>query len=431
MQCISTTTYSISINGTLHGFFKGHQGIRQGDPISPFLFVLCLEYLSRSLKQLRDSRDFNFHPKCQGLNITHLAFADDLILFSRGDVPSVQLLVDKLDSFGACSGLKINISKSNIFAAGVAREEVDIMKSSTGFSVGRFPFRYLGLPVAATRLSIAQFNPFVDRIASSIRAWAGMTLSYAAWDDVCLPKMEGGLGLKNLEAWNVALLSKNLWNIHAKKDTLWVRWIHQHYLQDSNIWAYIGRKQDSKLIKQLLEIRDKMLSPEGSMQAAIDKLASWATEGNFSTRSAYEYFRPRKNNLTWPKLLQGIIEDQSCPLCRAEEESIDHLFFQCNVGKQVWTQIKQWLGITRAMNTLKAAVKWLIKEARGTGVQAKVKKIGLACTVYYLWEARNLRIFEGKIKHPEAIVRGIQIQVFRVIEGLYSDVVGPRGETLS
>ena len=57
MQCISTTSYSISINGALHGFFKGQQGIRQGDPISHFLFVLCLEYLSTSLKQLKDSRD--------------------------------------------------------------------------------------------------------------------------------------------------------------------------------------------------------------------------------------------------------------------------------------------------------------------------------------------------------------------------------------
>ena len=86
MQCITTTSYSISINGSMQGFFKCNQGIRQGDPIYPFLFVLCLEYLSRSLNQLKDGRDFNFHPRSQDLNITHLAFADDLILFSRGDV---------------------------------------------------------------------------------------------------------------------------------------------------------------------------------------------------------------------------------------------------------------------------------------------------------------------------------------------------------
>ena len=81
-----------------------------------------------------------------------------------------------------------------------------------------------------------------------------------AWEDICLPKMEGGLGFKNLEAWNLALLSKNLWNIHAKSDTLWVKWIHQNYLQDSNIWDYSGHKQESKLMKQLLVIRDKILA---------------------------------------------------------------------------------------------------------------------------------------------------------------------------
>ena len=109
MQCVTTTSYSISINGSLHGFFKGQQGIRRGDPISPFLLVLCLEYLLRSLKQLKEKRDFNSHPKCQGLNITHLAFADDLILVSRGDVISVQILLNKLVNFRDCSWLNISL----------------------------------------------------------------------------------------------------------------------------------------------------------------------------------------------------------------------------------------------------------------------------------------------------------------------------------
>ena len=98
------------------------------------------------------------------------------------------------------------------------------------------------------------------------------------WDDICLPKMEGGLGFKNLEAWNLALLSKNLWNIHAKTNTLWVKWIHQNYLQDSNIWDYIGYKQESKLMKQLLVMRDKILAMEGSTQAAISTMEQWPTD---------------------------------------------------------------------------------------------------------------------------------------------------------
>ena len=70
------------------------------------------------------------------------------------------------------------------------------------------------------------------------------------------------------------------------------------------------------------------------------------------------------------------------------------------------------------MQTIKAAVKWMIKEARGTGPQAKAKRIGLACTVYHLWEARNQKLFEGKVKSPEAIIRRIQTQVQRCISSL-------------
>ena len=73
------------------------------------------------------------------------------------------------------------------------------------------------------------------------------------------------------------------------------------------------------------------------------------------------------------------------------------------------------------MQTLKAAVKWMIKEARGTGLPAKIKKISLACTVYHIWEARNQRNFEGKINQPEAIIRRIQIQVYKNIYSLFPD----------
>ena len=355
MQCVSTTAYSISINGSMHGFFKGKQGIRQGNPISPFLFVLCLEYLSRSLNQLKDNRDFNFHPKCQGLNITHLAFADDLMLFSRGDVESVQVLMNKMRRFGDCSGLRVSMEKSNLYAAGISRDDLEAIKSISGFSEGRFPFRYLGLPVASTKLTIAQFHPFTDRIAGYLNAWAGMKLSYAgrcelirsilqgvecfwlaslyipagirdrlirmcrnflwggqcyvfkkalvAWESICLPKMEGGLGFKNLEAWNLALLSKNLWNIQAKKDSLWVRWIHLNHLQNSSIWDYNGRKQDSAMLRQVLSIRDKICELEGSMQAVGTRMEQWVLDGRFCSKAAYEFFRPRKGNLTWPKVV--------------------------------------------------------------------------------------------------------------------------------
>ena len=73
------------------------------------------------------------------------------------------------------------------------------------------------------------------------------------------------------------------------------------------------------------------------------------------------------------------------------------------------------MGFSRALTTLKATVKWIIKEARGTGVQAVAKKTGLACTVYCIWKYRNARMFEGQVSYPNCIIRDIKIQVYMVL----------------
>ena len=87
---------------------------------------------------------------------------------------------------------------------------------------------------------------------------------------------------------------------------------------------------------------------------------------------------------------------------------------QADPLNEVWVEIKSWLGFSRALTTLKAAAKWIIKEARGTGDQVVAKKVGFACTVYCIWATRNARIFEGKITHSTGIIRDIKIQVYRV-----------------
>jgi hypothetical protein len=94
------------INGQLEGFFQGKRGLRQGDPMSPYLFALCMEFFSRSLATLEFDNRFKYHPKCKQLKISHILFADNVLLFCKADIHSVIALNDKLNEFFQVSGLR-------------------------------------------------------------------------------------------------------------------------------------------------------------------------------------------------------------------------------------------------------------------------------------------------------------------------------------
>jgi hypothetical protein len=113
--CISTPKFSISINGELNGFFSSSRGLRQGDPMSPYLFVLAMEVLSGLLGIMASDRDFRYHWRCDKEKITHLCFADDLLVFCRADAKSVCLVKGCLDQFRYLSGLVPNPGKSDFF----------------------------------------------------------------------------------------------------------------------------------------------------------------------------------------------------------------------------------------------------------------------------------------------------------------------------
>lgn len=95
-ECVTTTTFSRAINGGLYGFFREAKGLRQGDPLSSYLFGICMDYLSKLLHQQILGPNFHFHPNCDDLRISHLVYADNLLLFSKGDIPSVMTLSTSL-----------------------------------------------------------------------------------------------------------------------------------------------------------------------------------------------------------------------------------------------------------------------------------------------------------------------------------------------
>lgn len=116
---VSTVSYTTMVNGSPTTPFSTAKGLRQGDPISPYLFAIGMDYFSRLLLQLHNHPQSSYHPRCKKLKLTQLLFADDLLLFCKCDVPSIRLLFSAFNSFSACSGLVANASKSFLYMAGI------------------------------------------------------------------------------------------------------------------------------------------------------------------------------------------------------------------------------------------------------------------------------------------------------------------------
>jgi len=178
-ECISSPRFSIAINGELAGFFEGMKGLRQGDCISPYLFIMVMEVLSRMLDKGTEQGKFLAHPLCLSPRLTHLAFADDLLVFSDGSHSSLLGISEILRLFHSFSGLDMNPAKSELFLGGFDDVEATMVSDLLEVRLGSFPTRYLGLPLNPTKLSLATLQPFLQKITGHLHSWTTKFLSYA------------------------------------------------------------------------------------------------------------------------------------------------------------------------------------------------------------------------------------------------------------
>ncbi|GJV37905.1 hypothetical protein Tco_1410382 [Tanacetum coccineum] len=120
MECVTFTSFSLSTNGSLHGYFKGKRGLRQGDLMSPYLFTLVMEVLTLMFhRKARVSRSFTYHRYYSKLNLINFCFADDLFLFAHGDVDSARVIMDMLVEFKEASRLTPSLPKSTPYFCNV------------------------------------------------------------------------------------------------------------------------------------------------------------------------------------------------------------------------------------------------------------------------------------------------------------------------
>ena len=169
--CVTFVRFSVLVNGFPKGFFGSSRGLRQGDPLSPLLFLLIMEVLSRLLKKSEECnhiRGFQVGSvNSIGVRISHLLFADDTILFCdafREQLLSIRLV---LSYFQAFMGLKVNVGKSEIVPIGEVNN-LNALANILQCRVGSLPMKYLGMPLGTSFKTASIWNPILEKMEKKL-----------------------------------------------------------------------------------------------------------------------------------------------------------------------------------------------------------------------------------------------------------------------
>jgi len=176
-ECLSTPTFSVLLNGSPTGFFTTNRGVRQGDPLSPYIFVLVMEFWSIQMDVALASGRIESIRRDVHNFVTHLLFADDLLVFLKANKLSLLTLCTLLEELKLNTGLIINIQKSKIYLSkGCSwREE---LKAIIGLPEGLLPTRYLGMPLSEKFLKHRHFSSLIDKCKEKLEGWRSHTLSF-------------------------------------------------------------------------------------------------------------------------------------------------------------------------------------------------------------------------------------------------------------
>ena len=257
--CISTVQFSVLFNESPADFFGSSRGLRQGDPLSPMLFLVMIEVFNKMMKRAEGAgllRGFRAAGRPGGgVGVSHLLFADDTILFCNANEEQILHIRMLLLCFQAVTGLKVNALKSEMVPIGEV-PNVFVLAEILGCRVRSLPMTYLGIALGASHKSPTVWNPILEKFEHKLANWKKMYLSkggrlmllkstlsnlptyylslftipmhvankiervqrdflwgdskthLVGWDKVCAPLKNGGLGVRKLTTFNKALLGK-------------------------------------------------------------------------------------------------------------------------------------------------------------------------------------------------------------------------------
>ncbi|XP_074283185.1 uncharacterized protein LOC141607733 [Silene latifolia] len=260
---------------------------------------------------------FRFHPLCKSMKLSSLMFVDDVLLFSKGDVESIMILLRTFSTFSQASGLQMSKGKSNVYFNGVTSEIRREIVQVSGCIEGQLPFKYLGVPIKPSKLSVKDCQPLIDKVLERIRQlgtkklskflWHGGT-EYArtptvAWSKICTDQKKGGLGLRDEYTWNKAAVGKLVWWVQAHPSKLWVQWVHSVYLKGQG-WEEYNPPQDASWIWK------KVCKLKREFQPTYNQ-NEWTTVPGkeYNIKKGYLWLRQDRQDVSWrfTRMKNGIL----------------------------------------------------------------------------------------------------------------------------
>ncbi|GKA61618.1 RNA-directed DNA polymerase, eukaryota, reverse transcriptase zinc-binding domain protein [Tanacetum coccineum] len=306
---LMSATASILVNGSPSNEFVFHCGLKQGDPLAPYLFILIMETLHLSFCRVVDSGLFKGIHFPGSLAISHLFYADDTLFVGEWSNTNLEVIINVLRCFFAASGLSINIQKCQLLGVGVSQDIIVQAASAIGCSIMHSQFRYLGVSIGDRKNRLKAWESIVSKLRNRLSKWKEKTLSiggrltllkavlgaspvysmslfkvplgvlnimegirnrffngngkseskitWIAWNKVLASKKNGGLGVSSFFALNRALLFKWIWRFISKDGSLWSRVIQaiygtridEHPLNFSSNWCAIVNEVRSLNVK--------------------------------------------------------------------------------------------------------------------------------------------------------------------------------------
>ncbi|GKA02877.1 hypothetical protein Tco_0675658 [Tanacetum coccineum] len=389
----------------LKDVLTGGIGLRQGDPMSLYLFTIMMEILTLMLnRRVHESDSFTYHRHCSRLNIINLCFADDLFLFAHGDASYAQVIMDTLEEFKTASGLTPSLPKSMTYFCNVLNYVKFDILVILPFEEGKLPVKYLGVPLVPSRLLYRDCTELVEKalvfilpsylmldLEQSLRGllWCQGEIqkgkAKVVWEGVCLPKNKGGLVDSHIQASRAFFMGNSiscpLSNGILNRDIYEVGF--QLSAKVNNVimngnWLWLN---DWHLKFSMLSNMDiPHLNPYANDNLYWRDLSN--VEVGFSIAVVWDSIRPRSTNINWYNLV-------------------------CNGTLGVWDHLKPYMRMFNIPSSLSLIVDFLVPLAAKKSARSIIVKLIFAAACYFIWHERNNRLFSQQKRTPDQVVDSI------------------------